>query len=395
VYDWEGQNRNVNVGVGALPERLKAQPLLEQPGYPADPNLMPGTGDVAAPDSAKGEIGSGYLWDEALRAGLTIRNYGIFCDLTRYDEPKKNPAYLPISKTPFAEKKIQAVTVAKAMQDKTDVYFRSFDQNQADFYNFKEWEREFDGFVGGKNLPNLSFVRLAHDHFGSFGTALYKINTPAMEIADNDYAVGMLIEKVAASPYAADTLIFVIEDDAQDGPDHVDAHRSVALVAGPYVRQKAVVSERYTTVSMVRTIEAVLGLEPSSLQSAATAPMSEIFDLNQASWTYKAVVPELLRTSELPLPVRTAENSLPGTPALLAWGKGVQNDRKYWQKRLGFMNFDEEDKLDTPKFNLELWKGMMGGRPYPAVRSGEDLREGREALLRKYGMDWGMTGQRQ
>ena len=80
------------------------------------------------------------------------------------------------------------------------------------------------------------------------------------ELADNDYAVGRVIQKVAESPLAKDTLIFVLEDDAQDGPDHVDAHRSIAFVAGPYVRQGAVVSKRYTTVNMLQTIEAVLGL---------------------------------------------------------------------------------------------------------------------------------------
>jgi hypothetical protein len=391
-YDWEGLNRNVNVSIGSIEERIKAQPLLDQPDAPADRNLLPGTGDVAAPDSAAGDVGSGYLWDEALRAGLSVRNYGIFCDLGRYNDPGKNPSYLPISKTPFADKKVQAVTSARTLQDKTDIYFRSFDQNAADFYNFKEWEREFDGFAAAGNLPNLSLVRLAHDHFGNFNTAEYRINTPALEIADNDYAVGMLVEKVSKSRYASDTLVFIIEDDAQDGPDHVDAHRSIAFVAGPYVKQRAVVSERYTTVSLVRTIEAILGLEPSSLQAAAAAPMSEVFDLNQSSWSFNAMVPDLLRTSELPLPAATAENSLPRTPAVLAWARD-KHDATYWHKRLGDQDYDEEDKLDTSKFNKEIWKGMMGKKPYPVVRGGQDLRAGRSDLLHSLGMDWFGTAQ--
>src|SRR5262249_43073276 len=143
-YDWEGTNRNINVALPTLAERRKAQPLLSDK---ADPNLLPGTADVAAPDSAAGEAGSGYLWDEALRAGKTIRNYGFYCDLSRYENPKNNPGLIPISKTPFKDGIIQAVPTAKALLPFTDLYYRSFDQNEADFYRFKEWEREFDGFV--------------------------------------------------------------------------------------------------------------------------------------------------------------------------------------------------------------------------------------------------------
>jgi hypothetical protein len=347
----------------------------------ADPNLLPGTADVAAPDSQFGDAGEGYIWDEALRARLTVRNYGIFCDLARYDNPKTNTGFIPNSKTPFADKLVQAVPSQKALLDKTDLYYRSFDQNNADFYLFREWEREFDQFASNGNLPNLSLIRLAHDHFGSFGTALYGINTPALQISDNDYAIGLLAAKVAASPYASDTLIFIVEDDAQDGPDHVDAHRSVAYVVGPYVKQGAVVSERYTTVSMIRTMEAILGIQPSSIYSAATAPMTEVFDLNQSKWSYTPAVPELLRTTELPLPARAANERIPNGAGTLAALRN-QHNAAWWQKRVGDMDFDEEDKLDTPRFNQVLWKGLMGKQPYPKRRSGKDLRENREALLK-------------
>ncbi len=388
-YDWEGTNRNVNVGIGSLPERIKAQPLLA-PGTPADPNLLPGTADIAAPDASSGEAGAGYIWNEALRAGLSIRNYGIYCDLSRYDNPEKNPGYMQISKTPFADKIPQAVPTKELLLGRTDLYFRSFDQRNSDFYLYKEWEREFDQFVSGRNLPNLSLVRLAHDHFGNFATALYGINTPALQISDNDYALGLLIEKVANSPYKDDTLIFVIEDDAQDGPDHVDAHRSIAFVIGPYVKQGAVVSERYTTVSMVRTIEEILGLHAASLFSAATSPMTEVFDLKQSNWKYTSLVPDLLRTSQLPLPRATAENSLPRSPWVLAYSKDLHT-AAYWQKKIGDMDYDEEDKLDTPRFNRELWKGTMGKKPYPQQRSGKSLRENRQALLTAQGVPASQT----
>ena len=378
-YDWEGLNRNVNVGIAALPERIKAQPSLAMNGAKADPNLLAGTGDVAAPDSASGDVGSGYLWDEALRAGKTIRNYGFFLDLARYN--KDNPGYMPPSKSPFADKAVQASASKGVLEKVTDPYFRGFDQKWPDFYRFKEWEREFDGFVRDGNMPNLTLLRLAHDHFGDFGTAADGINTPALEIADNDYSLGLVLEKLSKSPYAADTLVFIIEDDAQDGPDHVDAHRSLGFVLGPYVKQGAVVSQEYNTVSMVRTMEAILGLEPSSLFAAASGPMTEVFDLNQSVWTYTPIVPDILRNSTLPLPARTAQNSLPQTPAVLAWAKD-RHDAKWWQKKSGDMDFEEEDKLDSGRFNRILWNGMMGARPYPTVRWGAALRSKENAPAR-------------
>src|SRR4029077_17385374 len=173
-----------------------------------------------------------------------------------------------------------------------------------------------------------------HDHTGNFSTAIDGVNTPEVQTADDDYAVGRMVEIVARSQrYKDDTLIFVIEDDAQDGPDHVDAHRSIAFVAGPYVKKGAVVSTRYTTVSMIRTIEEILGLRTASLFSAATPPMTEVFDLKQSNWTYTSLVPDLLRTSQLPLPRATAENSLPRSPRVLAYSKDTHT-AAYWQKKI-------------------------------------------------------------
>ena len=126
------------------------------------------------------------------------------------------------------------------------------------------------------NLPSLELVRLPHDHLGLFDEAVDGVNTVETEIADNDYAVGLLVEKVAHSKYAKDTLIFLIEDDAQNGPDHVDAHRSLAFIAGPYVKQRAVISKRFNTVTLLRTMEEVLGIKPLGLNDALQPPMSEV-----------------------------------------------------------------------------------------------------------------------
>jgi hypothetical protein len=128
---------------------------------------------------------------------------------------------------------------------------------------------------------------LGGDHTGLYDRALDGVDTPETQVADNDYALGQVIEAVANSPFAKDTLIVSIEDDAWDGADHVDAHRTVALFAGPYVRRHAVVSTRYTTVSVVKTIEEVLGIGPIGLNDALAAPMSDVFDPHAAEWSYQ------------------------------------------------------------------------------------------------------------
>src|SRR5256886_17207188 len=120
-------------------------------------------------------------------------------------------------------------------------------------------------------------VRFMEDPMGSFSTAIDGVNTPETQQADNDYAVGLLIDKIAHSPYAHDTLIFVLEDDSQDGPDHVDSHRSTAYLAGPFVEHGAIVSTRYTTVDMLRPIEDILGLEHLYLHDGGVHPMAYVF----------------------------------------------------------------------------------------------------------------------
>jgi hypothetical protein len=222
-------------------------------------------------------------------------------------------------------------------------------------------------------------MRLPHDHTGSFGQGLDGVDTVEAELADNDYAVGLVVDKVATSPFAKDTLIFVVEDDAQDGPDHVDAHRSIAFVAGPYVKHKAVVSQRYTTVNLVRTIEAVLGIEPMGLPDALADPMGAVFDANQAAWTFDAKVPAVLRATKLPLPSQTS--------AQAACRAAPRRDAGWWAAAMAGQNFDVEDHLDTAAFNRALWRGLEGDvAAYPAIRDGRDLRHDRARLLKAAGV---------
>lgn len=372
TYDWEGNNRNINVGLPTVAERKAANPAT-----PDDPDLLAGTADVAAPDSAKGEAGTGYLWDAALRAGLRIRNYGFFVNnlASSATMPEDVLAY------PYAAGVPQVVATKQALALHTDTYFRGYDQNNADFYLYKEWEREFDGFVRSGELPNLSFVRLPHDHFGNFATAKFGVNTVETQMADNDYALGLLVEKVARSRFKDDTLIFVIEDDAQNGPDHVDAHRSIAYVIGPYVKQGALVSKHYTTVSMLRTIGEVLGIGPLGVNDGLSEPMADLFDKGQRRWDYKALVPEVLYSTRLPLPPRTASLKAGSTTASVT----PQRDAQYWEQAMAGQDFASEDRLDEPRFNRALWTGLKGEDvPYPEVRHGEDLRQDRANLLKKF-----------
>ena len=199
-------------------------------------------------------------------------------------------------------------------------------------------------------------------------------------MADNDYALGLLVEKVAHSPFKDSTLVFVVEDDAQNGADHVDAHRSIAFVAGPYVKQGALISDRFTTVNLLRTMEEVLGLDQLGLIDASAQPMTSVFDLAQAEWNYRAIVPDILRKTRLPIP-RSGQRS--GAEQQFC---GIHRPRSmaYWQAAMQGQYFEEEDRLDTDRFNKALWTGLKGtGEATPSV-DGRDLRQNRPTLLTAY-----------
>jgi len=366
-YDQEGTNRNINVGYATSGERVGANPVS-----PADPNVLAGARDVAGLDGPGGEEGRGYIWDAALRAGLWVRNWGFYGDLVR-ESPKSGAALIPLEREPWKTGLKVFWPDKAALMAISDPYFRGFDQAFPDYWRFKEWEREFKGFVAAGRAPTLMLVRICHDHTGDFKRAIDGVNTVETEVADNDYALGRIVETVAASRFARDTLIFVVEDDAQDGPDHVDAHRSVALIAGPYVKHGAVVSKRYTTVNLVKTIEAVLGLAPMGLNDAQAAPMAAVFDLAQSAWSFKAAVPAALRATALPLPLLVAGERACRAPPGRSSG--------YWTAAMAGQDFSVEDHLDTAAFNLALWRGLKGGAPYPTTRDGRDLRAGRAAFI--------------
>ena len=200
-------------------------------------------------------------------------------------------------------------------------------------------------------------MRFGQDHTGDFKAAMDGVDTPELQVAASDYAVGLLLEALAKSPYAKDTLVFIVEDDCQDGPDHVDEHRGPAFIVGPYVKKGAVVSTRYSTVNLLRTMEDILGMDHVSLYTATQGPMTDVFDTNAPEWSYRAVVPAMLRSTRL---------SLPASPGVAAVKPA--RDSAWWIAATEGMDFRREDAVDAQAYNRILWTGIMGDRPYPQRR---------------------------
>lgn len=343
---------------------------LTNPKLADDPDLLPGPALLTAPDGDRDdETGQGFLWDAAIRAGLSVRNYG-FSDASIYDPDK--PGFVPLVREPAKSATRIYTPGDRLLAARSDPYYRGFDQKMPDYWRMLEWQREFTKADAENSVPALTLLRLSHDHFGDFETAIDGVDTVETEMADNDYALGQVVETVAHSRARDSTLIFVIEDDAQNGADHVDARRSIALIAGATVRQHALVTTRYTTVSLLRTIEEVLGLPPLGLNDALAVPMADVFDPSLRNWNYRAVAADVLQATRLPIPMdryaqHRAANDCPG------------HDAAYWAAAMKGQDFRVEDHLDTDAFNAALWKGLGSG-PQPSVRSGEDLRGARGAM---------------
>ncbi|HMJ08323.1 MAG TPA: beta-propeller fold lactonase family protein, partial [Pyrinomonadaceae bacterium] len=300
TYDYEGFNRLPSYDPPANQPPVALPPVFDLPASGADianflkkyvPYLNGGR-DIGEPESL-------YLWDAAQRAGLTYRNYGEFIatvsqadvDEVNARKPKKYPD-ISLTVTSFPSKKtleghfsptarnfdmstpdIMTVDSYRASRD-TDEPAITPDNPDPRFRGtsrFGEWQKEFRQYVAnlaagsGEQLPNLSIVRLSNDH-----TAGLRRNTPTPQfyVAENDYAIGRLVEEVSKSPFWKDTAIFIVEDDAQDGPDHVDAHRSPAIVISAYNRPGALIHDLHNTVSLIRTMELCLGLPPMNFLDA-------------------------------------------------------------------------------------------------------------------------------
>ena len=264
---------------------------------------------------------SGYLWDLAKRYNLTYRSYGEFASRVSNSTSAVMDARQGIYGLLGHVSSAYGGNTTRD-GDNADVFIREFDG----------YEASFDSTDVNKRLPNVIVMSLPEDHTKGTSPGQY---TPQASVASNDIALGRIVERVTHSKYWADTAIFVIEDDAQDGPDHVDARRTVALAISPYIHRNKVDSTVYTTSSILRTIELLLGLPPMSQYDAAATPMYASFGVTPDLTPYTAIQPLIdINAKNL----RTA----------------------YGAPESARMDFAEEDKAPMHRLNEIIWKSIMG-----------------------------------
>jgi DNA-binding beta-propeller fold protein YncE len=268
---------------------------------------------------------SGYLWDSCARNGLSYRSYGEYG--RRVSQPDGNlrmdaavPGLVGHMCPDYGVPKVKG-------------------QKQRDTENVAIFLKEFKEYERKGNLPRFIVMSLGEDHTTGTRTGTF---TPEACVGSNDVALGQLVETVSKSKLWPEIAIFVIEDDAQNGPDHVDAHRTVGLVISPYVRRKAVDSTQYSTVGMIRTIELILGLPPLSQYDAAARPMF-------ASFSDK---PDLTPYEHVPAIIDIT---------------AVNGPSAYGAARSMKMDFSEYDRVNDFELNEILWRSIKGvNAPLPA-----------------------------
>ena len=263
---------------------------------------------------------NGYLWNRAAEAGVSYRSYGEFCDT-----PKNGP--------------LLSVPSLPILVGHIDPMYRAWDMEYPDVKRAERFAAEIRRFEAEGTMPRLQVLRLGNDHTSGTNPGS---RTPTAMVADNDRALGLLVEAVSRSKFWGETAIFVLEDDAQNGPDHVDAHRMPALVISAWSKRGAVDSSLYSTTSMLRTMELILGLQPMSQFDAAALPL----------WAAFAD-----RADRTPFVARPAQVDLEARNAKLAWGAGAS------QK----MDFTGPDKADDIQLNEIVWRSVRGAdSPMPA-----------------------------
>lgn len=248
----------------------------------------------------------GFIWDHCARAGVSYRTYGEFADDYKPNIPVLKNHYCP--------------------------YYTSWDQTVRDTTRVGQWKRDFDSLVTANALPHLNTLRIINDHTEGLRKGR---PTPFAHCADNDLAVGMFVDYLSKSPVWKQSVVFVLEDDAQDGPDHIDAHRSTAYVAGGFVKRKFIDHSMYSTTSMLRTIELILGIPPMSQYDASSPSM----------WKCFQSTPDL-----------TPFNLKP-----LQWDINEKNTAEnVWQRKSETFDFRKEDRIPDRAFTEVIWKAVKG-----------------------------------
>ena len=300
-------------------------------GSRGGPYLSEGGGEMR---NAYGNLDApmnGYIWDACVRAGVTVRSYGEFVAIDANAVPSTAPGMgEPVTVASAARRPVKASV--PGLVGRVHPRYPPFDLKIQDQQRADIWLEEFHTFEAAGTLPALSVIRLGNDHTN--GTRAGS-PTPRAMIADNDLALGRIVEAISKSKYWADSAVFVLEDDAQNGPDHVDAHRSPAFLASPYTLRGAVDSTLYTTSGMLRTMELILGLPPMSQYDAAATPMYHAFS------TKATLTPFVHRDARISL----AEVNTASTYGAAASAR---------------MNFDVEDRIPEDELNDILWRSIKG-----------------------------------
>lgn len=279
--------------------------------------------DEGAEDAA--EPANGYLWDLVQRKGLTLRNYGEFVVPERADTNAPMPA---------GYRGVKAFLAANTNRD-----FPPFDMDITDQRRADVWLAEFRTYVERGTMPAMMIVRLPNDHTAG---ARAGAPTPQAYAADNDLALGRIVEAITRSPFWRSTLIVVLEDDAQNGPDHVDSHRSVLLMISAWSRGGTI--HRFTnTTDVLATMEEVLGLDALSQFDHYGRPLREIWSTEPDLRPYTALTPAV------PLDAKNPSG-----------GRGARESAR--------LDFEFEDVADEEAFNQILWRTIKGeGVPYPGT----------------------------
>jgi len=281
-----------------------------------------GTNRNVIPDDDVAEPSSGYLWNLAERAGITYRNYGEFT--AEADDP------------PSAGSRVTTVATKQALMGHTNTAYSGWNLDIPDQARADVWLAEFQEFVRDGKMPALEILDLPNDHTSG---ATAGRPTPRAYMADNDLALGRIVEALTKSLFWKNTVVFVLEDDAQDGPDHVDSHRSPLLVISAYNRGK--VFHRFANTSdVVATIEDILGLGRMSQFDHYGRPLREIWE------TTADLTPYVALRSSIPLDQKNPQR-----------GALAEASKK--------LALDKVDQADEQLFNRILWGAIKGDKPYP------------------------------
>ena len=281
-----------------------------------------GTNRNEIPEDDVSEPSSGYLWNVAARAGITYRDYGEF--VSEADDP------------PAAGAAVRTTPTKQALLDHTNTAYSGWNLDIPDQARVDVWMADFQQFVRDGNLPALEIMDLPNDHTSGASAGR---PTPQAYMADNDLALGRIVEAVSKSPYWKNTVILVLEDDAQDGPDHVDSHRSPMLVISAY--GKGGVFHRFAnTTDVIATIEDILGLARMSQFDHYGRPLREIWETTPDLTPYTAL------RSSVPLDQRNPKR-----------GALAEASKK--------LALEKVDMADENLFNRILWRSIKGDAPYP------------------------------